>query len=80
MTLGPAYWQSLRQLQGTARFVLDLNFAKNDTDYIRNLRAYVNETFNSVREEDIHLWEIGNEDDGVNERRKARVQSSFRTI
>ena len=63
MTYGPAYWQSMSQLQETARFVFDLNFVKNDSDYIYNLRACVNETFKQVDHDKIYLWEIGNEND-----------------
>ena len=64
MTIGPAYWQSLSQLQETAQFVFDLNFVKNGSDYIYNLRSCVNETFKQVKHDKIHHWEIGNENDG----------------
>lgn len=61
-SIGPTFWEAFTAIQGT-KYIFGLNFYKNDSTYLDNLRGEVAQSLLQIPPERLHLFEIGNEND-----------------
>ncbi|KAK5991374.1 Beta-glucuronidase [Cladobotryum mycophilum] len=61
-SIGPAFWESFTAIEGT-KYIFGLNFYKNDSTYLDNLKGQVEESLKQIPVDRLHLFEIGNEND-----------------
>ncbi|KAH8127697.1 hypothetical protein LI328DRAFT_164691 [Trichoderma asperelloides] len=61
-SIGPTFWEAFTAIEGT-KYIFGLNFYKNDSTFLDNLRGEVAQSLLQIRPERLHLFEIGNEND-----------------
>ncbi|KAM0510870.1 hypothetical protein ACHAPE_010459 [Trichoderma viride] len=61
-SIGPTFWEAFTAIEGT-KYIFGLNFYKNDSTYLDNLRGEVEQSLLQIPPERLHLFEIGNEND-----------------
>ncbi|KAL7947074.1 hypothetical protein V8C42DRAFT_343959 [Trichoderma barbatum] len=61
-TIGPSFWETFTAIEGT-KYIFGLNFYKNDSTYLDNLRGQVSQSLLQIPPERLHLFEIGHEND-----------------
>ncbi|KAL7809367.1 hypothetical protein V8C44DRAFT_350543 [Trichoderma aethiopicum] len=61
-SVGPTFWEAFTAIEGT-KYIFGLNFYKNDSTYLENLRGQVSESLKQIPADRLHLFEIGNEND-----------------
>ncbi|KAL7920711.1 major facilitator superfamily domain-containing protein [Trichoderma austrokoningii] len=61
-SIGPTFWEAFTAIEGT-KYIFGLNFYKNDSTYLENLRGEVAQSLLQIPPERLHLFEIGNEND-----------------
>ncbi|KAH8705719.1 glycoside hydrolase family 79 protein [Talaromyces proteolyticus] len=61
-SIGPTFWESFTSIDGP-KYIFGLNFYKNDSYYLDNLKGEVQQSLEQIPAERLHLFEIGNEND-----------------
>jgi hypothetical protein len=61
-SIGPSFWESFTAIEGT-KYIVGLNFYKNDSYYIDNLKGEVQQSLKQIPADRLHLFEVGNEND-----------------
>ncbi|KAM0257125.1 hypothetical protein ACHAQJ_004590 [Trichoderma viride] len=61
-SIGPTFWEAFTAIEGT-KYIFGLNFYKNDSTFLDNLRGEVSQSLLQIPPDRLHLFEIGNEND-----------------
>jgi hypothetical protein len=61
-SIGPSFWESFTAIEET-KYIFGLNFYKNDSYYLENLKGEVQQSLLQIPADRLHLFEVGNEND-----------------